>query len=340
VEMNHPMKKETINATEYRKEVLVPNLSVFGFIPLFLVCILIHEGGNPIAIALFFFIGFLVLGGIFFGMWMHYTDGDKKKLLFRITVSDDAICSYARKKLICRVDKSVPIYYLIFKSNEATNSVVNYIAISNKPFMYNVIASRKKTLLSTYDETCQIVMQYNQKTKHLFDLADWEQVQSEAKEKPRCGSSAEIQGEGATFRCHALTYGQHLGLCIACIALAILCFQFSSDVLILVFPFMGIINLLLFYIAYHYTVTINDVGICCRRYETVEWAYSWEQIVKLKILEAPTHTTKSAIQVTPKSVQIIPNYFVGKGEACYFELSREAEVAIEQYKPEHIELSR
>ena len=338
--MTKQVKKELINSTEYRKEVIFPNFSFFILTPIVFIYALISEGGNPIAIALFFFIGFIVLGTIFFAMWIGYTDGPKKKYLYRISVGEDAICSYVRKKLICRVDRKLPIYYVIFKSNEATNSVVSYIAISNKPFMNNDIASRGNTMLSAYDETSQIVMQYNQKTKHLFDLAHWENVQNETVNKQGSVHSEnmeELPG-GMTFRCHALTYGQNLGLCIIFILFAVFVFQFSNDLGILIFPFMGITALVQFLIAYNYTVTINDMGIWCSKSETVEWGYSWEQIVKLKICEAPTHATQSPIRVTLKSVKIIPTFYVKKGETCYFELGREAEVALQRYKPEHIEL--
>ena len=94
----------------------------------------------------------------------------QKRFLTKVEISQTHYRSYHQRKCCCCVSKNEPIYYAIFESDEATKSVVPYIAISNNYFIDGL---KGQKMLSTYDMGSIIIVQYNQTTWHLFDPKSW-----------------------------------------------------------------------------------------------------------------------------------------------------------------------
>ena len=118
----------------------------------------------------------LFLAGISIGSFYYVHFGSKKRFLTKIEVTESAYRSFCGKHLYCTVNRNDTVYYAIFKSDEATKGEVPYIVMSNH---YFVLGSSADKLMSTYDMSSMIVVQYNQTTWHLFDTQNWKCISGE-----------------------------------------------------------------------------------------------------------------------------------------------------------------
>lgn len=90
--------------------------------------------------------------------------------------------SYLLKKRLCIIDKTKPIYYVVFEGVEGYFSRKQYIVISNEPFEYEETSSfrifpwDKKPLLVSYDVKKHIAMPFDKKTETEFELDKWQSV--------------------------------------------------------------------------------------------------------------------------------------------------------------------
>lgn len=90
--------------------------------------------------------------------------------------------SYLFRKCLCIIDKTKPIYYVIFWATEGMFSKKEYIVFSNEPFIYQsrqslrIFPWDKKPLLVSYDVKKQIAMPYDQKTKSILETDKWYSV--------------------------------------------------------------------------------------------------------------------------------------------------------------------
>lgn len=90
--------------------------------------------------------------------------------------------SYLFRKRLCIIDKTKPIYYVIFRANEGMFSKKEYIVLSNESFKYQsrhsirIFPWDKKTLLVSYDVKKQIAMPYDKQTKSILETDKWHSV--------------------------------------------------------------------------------------------------------------------------------------------------------------------
>lgn len=90
--------------------------------------------------------------------------------------------SYLFRKRLCIIDKTQPIYYVIFQANEGMFSQKEYIVLSNESFEYQsrhsirIFPWDKKPLLVSYDVKKQIAMPYDKKTKSILETNKWHSV--------------------------------------------------------------------------------------------------------------------------------------------------------------------
>lgn len=90
--------------------------------------------------------------------------------------------SYLFRKRLCTIDKTKPIYYVIFWADEGMFSRKEYIVLSNEPFEYQrrhsirIFPWDKKPLLVSYNVRKQIAMPYDNTTKSILETDKWYSV--------------------------------------------------------------------------------------------------------------------------------------------------------------------
>ena len=98
------------------------------------------------------------------------------RFLMTMEINDGVIRSFLFGKLKCEVFTDKEIFYAVFDCRESSFATKKYIAISNEKFVYE---ERQPSLFSEnrfidyYDRTKQIILPYNENTKHLFRVNHW-----------------------------------------------------------------------------------------------------------------------------------------------------------------------
>lgn len=104
------------------------------------------------------------------------------RLLTYVSVENGFYKSYLFKKCLCVIDRSKPIYYVIFSAQEGMFSKREFIVISNEPFTYEekhslrIFPWEKKPLLVSYDIKKQIALPYSQDSLSFLKINEWKSV--------------------------------------------------------------------------------------------------------------------------------------------------------------------
>ena len=108
------------------------------------------------------------------------------RLLTYVSVENGFYKSYLFKKCLCVIDRSKPIYYVIFSAQEGMFSKREFIVISNEPFTYEekrslrIFPWEQKPLIVSYDTQKQLALPYNQETRPILEINKWKSVKQKS----------------------------------------------------------------------------------------------------------------------------------------------------------------
>lgn len=95
-----------------------------------------------------------------------------KVFFMTIEMQGKIIKSYLWGKSKCEISVEQTIYYTIFKARESMFTMREYIVLSNEMF-YLKSKNREGYFLGNFECKKQVIIPYNEKTKHLLEIEKW-----------------------------------------------------------------------------------------------------------------------------------------------------------------------
>ena len=117
------------------------------------------------------FVPAMVMCGIVFGGIVFV-----RRLYAYVIANESMFCGYSfyhKKK--CTVYRGKPVYYAVFETTLGGTSR-KLVALSNEPFEYRVASKHGVKFVQSYDIKKIVVLPYNESTKPLLNLEQWNNV--------------------------------------------------------------------------------------------------------------------------------------------------------------------